>query len=87
VSISSRGSVVVDLLASPAVVITALTLMFSGGLYVGRSESRERVARLEVELQNHREIPAHAGALTADSVRIMFQDVSRRLDAIEKKLQ
>jgi len=71
----------------PAIVVGMLSVAFATGVYVGRSDTRQEVVRLETELQNHRQLAAHPGALPASEVRILLQSIEQRLVRIESKIQ
>jgi len=71
----------------PAIIVGMLSVAFATGVYVGRADTRQEVTRLEVELQNHRQLSAHPGALPASEVRILLTAIEQRLERIERKIQ
>lgn len=72
---------------APSAILAVVSIAFSVGLYVGRSETAVELTRLSQQISNHTESPRHRGAVGADVLELRFSEVYRRLDAIESHLE
>ena len=72
---------------APAGIIGMMSIAFSVGMYVGRQEVRLDMTRLAQDLESHRSIPRHSGAMSAELLDERWARLDDRLTRIEGALR
>ena len=72
---------------APSVVLGLCSVAFSVGLWVGRNEMKVEIVEIRQEIQSHRAIPRHSGALGTEVLELRFDALNRRLDRIENHIE